>query len=389
MDAVAEAQALFDYTRKLRRDFHAHPELGFQEVRTAGIVAKELSELGLEITTGVAETGVIAIIEGDKSGPVVLCRVDMDALPIEEENDVDYVSQNTGVMHACGHDGHTAMGLTLARILNQHRQELAGTVKLVFQPAEEGVGGAERMVAEGVLSNPRPDYSLSMHVWNDIPFGTIGISPGPCMAASDNFTIEIRGKGAHGAAPYASRDPIVAAGQVVSALQSVVARNVPAMYSAVISVTSIHGGTAYNVIPEKVELLGTIRTYLPEVRELVLQRVQQVVEGVTIAMGCSVDIRFEKVTPAVINDSELAGRMKRLAGELFPGDAVDDGIQTMGSEDMAFMMEDIPGCYVFIGSQNADEGLDFGHHHPRFNFDERAMPKGVALMAATVMELLG
>lgn len=388
MDAVAEAQALFDYTRNLRRDFHAHPELGFQEVRTAGIVASELSELGIETTTGVAETGVIAIIEGGKPGPVVLCRVDMDALPIEEQNDVEYVSGNNGVMHACGHDGHTAMGLTLAHILHQHREELAGTVKLVFQPAEEGLGGAARMVEEGVLENPRPDYSLSMHVWNDIPLGTIGITPGACMAASETFTILIRGKGAHGAAPYASKDPVVAAAQVVSALQSVVARNVPPLYSAVVSVTAIHGGKAFNVIPEQVEMLGTIRTYLPEVRELVLQRVQQVAEGVAASMDCTAKVSFEKVTPAVINDLALAKRVKELAVKLFPEGRVEDSIKTMGSEDMAYMMEDIPGCYVFIGSQNAEEGLDYGHHHPKFNFDERAMPRGVALMAATVMDLL-
>jgi len=182
-DPITEARALFEYTKEQRRDIHAHPELGFQEVRTAGVVARELAEMGIEATTGIAETGVVALIESGKPGPVVLCRVDMDALPIEEQTGLPFASQTPGKMHACGHDGHTAMGLTVARILNEHRDQFSGSVKMVFQPAEEGEGGAERMVAEGVLSDPHPDYCLAIHVWNDIPVGTIGVTSGPCMAA--------------------------------------------------------------------------------------------------------------------------------------------------------------------------------------------------------------
>jgi amidohydrolase len=210
MDLLSEARALFEYTRDLRRDFHQHPELGFQEVRTAGIVAQELGQLGLEVTTGVVETGVVATLEGTHPGPVILVRFDMDALPINEETQAPYASRNPGVMHACGHDGHTAIGLTVAKLLQAHRQDLHGQVKFIFQPAEEGLGGAERMVQAGVLENPKPDISLALHLWNVKPIGWIGVTSGPAMAASEKFLLRITGKGGHGAAPHLTIDPILA-----------------------------------------------------------------------------------------------------------------------------------------------------------------------------------
>ena len=236
---IKHAEELFPYNQAMRRDFHMHPELGFEEVRTAGIVARELQELGIEVTTGVGKTGVVALIEGPERGPVVLARVDMDALPIQEDSSAEYASQTPGLMHACGHDGHTAIGLTVAKMLVARQDELKGTVKLVFQPAEEGLGGAELMVEEGVLENPRPDCSLSLHVWNEKPVGWIGATSGPAMAASETFYINITGKGGHGAAPHLSIDPLLAAAQVVTTLQSIVARNVPPLDTAVVSVTSI------------------------------------------------------------------------------------------------------------------------------------------------------
>jgi amidohydrolase len=266
-DYLAEANELFEYTRQLRRDFHAHPELGFQEVRTAGVVASELKDLGLEVTPRIAETGVVALLEGNKAGPVVLLRFDMDALPITEETGAEYASQTPGIMHACGHDGHTAIGLTVARLLRNHRRELAGTVKLVFQPAEEGLGGAERMVAEGVLENPRPDLALSLHIWNDSPLGWLGIVKGPVMAASEVFTVTITGKGGHGALPHLAVDPVLAAAHTITAVQSIVSRNVPPLKSGVVSFTALSGGEAFNVIPNTVQLKGTIRTFEQGVRE--------------------------------------------------------------------------------------------------------------------------
>jgi amidohydrolase len=266
VNIVDEANELFDYTQDLRRDFHRHPELGFKEIRTANIVNKELSNMGLEVKTGVGQTGVVALIEGKNPGPVVLIRFDMDALPIKEETNADYASTNPGVMHACGHDGHVAIGLTVARLLNKHRSEFSGTVKLVFQPAEEGLGGAEWMIRDGVLQSPQPDFALALHVWNEKPVGWIGIVPGPVMAAADTFSIKILGKGGHGAVPNLCNDPILAAAQVVNLLQGIVSRNVSPLKSAVVTVASIHGGEAFNVIPPDVELKGTLRTFEPLMR---------------------------------------------------------------------------------------------------------------------------
>jgi len=285
-DFLSEAQALFEYTQSMRRDFHAHPELGFHEVRTAGIVAKELTALGLEVHTGVGGTGVVALIEGAKPGPVVLVRADMDALPIHEETGAPYASQNPGVMHACGHDGHTAVLLTVAKMLNAHRSQLSGTVKFMFQPAEEGMGGAEKMIEDGVLENPKVDVALALHVWNEKPVGWVGIASGPAMAGAEIFKIKVRGKGGHGAVPHLAVDPILAAAQVVSALQGIVARNIAPLQTAVVSVCTIHGGETFNVIPPAVEMTGTIRTFEPAVRTRVLERFEKTVHSIAEGMGC-------------------------------------------------------------------------------------------------------
>lgn len=387
-DFVQEAEQLFGYTQSLRRDFHRHPELGFQEVRTAGIVARELNDLGLEVSTGIAETGVVAILEGAQPGPVVLARFDMDALPIQEETGAPYASENPGVMHACGHDGHTAIGLTVARILKEHQDELAGAVKFVFQPAEEGQGGAERMLAEGVLENPKPDLTLSLHLWNNEPLGWLGVVPGPMMAAADEFTVRITGKGGHGALPNLTVDPVVAAAQLISALQTITSRNVSPLKSAVVSVTSMHAGEAFNVIPSQAELKGTIRTFEPQVRQTVLARFDEIVDGIAPAMGCEIDVEMVRVTPPLINDEAITGRVQRIARQLLPENPLITDYRTMGSEDMAFMMEQVPGTYFFVGSASPGKGLDATHHHPRFDFDEAALPQAAALMAASIYDYL-
>jgi amidohydrolase len=389
-DFLSEAQSLFEYTQSLRRDFHMHPELGFKEIRTAGIVARELTSIGLEVHTGIAETGVVALLEGAKPGPVILARFDMDALPILEETGATYASQNPGVMHACGHDGHTAIGLTVARMLHAHRQELTGKVKLVFQPAEEGMGGAEGMIAAGVLEDPKPDLTLALHVWNEKPLGWLGIAAGPAMAGAEIFKVKVRGKGGHGAVPHLAADPVLAAAQIVTALQSIVARNVPPLQAAVVSVCTIHGGEAFNVIPQAVEMAGTIRTFEPEVREKVLERFEVIAYGLAETMGCRAEVDLQRLTPAVINQPESAARIAEVARKIFPEAIIDTGDYiTMGSEDFAFIMEKVPGCFFFIGSANKEKGLDAGHHHPCFDFDEQALPRGAALMAAMVAELLG
>ena len=387
-DFLDEAQALFEYTRNLRRDFHQHPEIGFNEIRTANIVAKELASLGLEVKTGVGQTGVVGLLEGKSPGAVVLVRFDMDALPIQEETGAEYASINPGMMHACGHDGHTAIGLTVARLLNEHRSEFNGTVKLVFQPAEEGLGGAEAMMADGVLQDPKPDTTLSMHVWNEKPVGWVGIVAGPVMAAADTFHIRIVGKGGHGAVPNLVHDPILAASQVGNGLQSIVSRSVSPLKAAVVSVGAIHGGEAFNVIPSVVELKGTLRTFETQVRQRVIERFHQLVENICQAMECEAEIEIRSITPALVNDQEVTKRVQQVAVRMLPSDQLDFETTTMGSEDMAFMQQEIPGCYFFIGSANKDKKLDAAHHHPRFDFDEIILPKAVALMAASAVEFL-
>ena len=387
-DFLKEAYDLFEFTRQWRRDFHRHPELGFQEVRTAGIVARELNQLGLEVTTGVGKTGVVALLEGVRPGPVVLLRFDMDALPIQEETGAEYSSERPGVMHACGHDGNTAIGLTVARLLEAQRGSLAGMVKFVFQPAEEGLGGAQAMIADGVLESPRPDVSLALHLWNEKPAGWLGVPAGPLMAAGELFQLRISGRGGHGAAPHLAIDPLLAAAQIITALQSIVARNVAPLKSAVISVTSVKGGEAFNVIPSTVDMKGTIRTFEPQVRALVLERLTQVVTGVAQAMGCQVEVVVQPLTPAVVNDAGVAQRIQAVAAKLLPGSIVDTTESSMISEDMAEMMQDIPGCYFLIGSANTGKGLNAAHHHPRFDFDEEVLPPAAALMASAAAEFL-
>jgi amidohydrolase len=385
---LQEAHDLFAYTQSLRRDFHRHPELGFKEVRTAGIVARTLNKLGLEVTTGVATTGVVATLEGSKPGPVVLLRFDMDALPIEEETGAEYASQTPGIMHACGHDGHTAIGLTVARILSAHHGEFPGTVKFVFQPAEEGLGGADLMVAEGVLDDPKPVVSIALHLWNERPLGWLGIVPGPLLAGAEFFKVIVRGKGGHGALPNLVVDPVLASAQIITAIQSIPARNISPLDSAVISVTCIHGGEAFNVIPSEVEIQGTIRTFEPEVRQEVLKRFHQVVSGVAESMGCRVEVEMKMLTPVVLNDPQVAARVGEVAADILPDSTIETNFRSMVSEDMAYLMQDIPGCFILVGSANSEKGLDAPHHHPRFDIDEAALPNAVGLMATVAVKSL-
>jgi len=393
-DFLQEAKELFPYTQNLRRDFHMHPELGFHELRTGGIVAKELETLGLEVTKGVGKTGVVGLLEGAKPGPTLLIRFDMDALPIIEDTGAEYASQTNGVMHACGHDGHTSIGLTVAKILHAHRDQLAGTVKFCFQPSEEGfngeeVGGAEMMIRDGVLDGPKVDMSLSMHLWNEKPLGWVGVAKGPVMAGAEQFSIKLTGKGGHGAVPNLTIDPIVAAAQIVTALQTITSRNIPPLQAAVVSVTTVHSGTAFNVIPQEAELTGTIRTFDLAVRQKVLERFEQIARGIGETMGCKVEIDIQRVTPAVINNDDVAGKVQSVAQKVLSDSMLDtNAYLTMGAEDMAFMQEKVPGCYFFIGSNNKEKHLDYGHHHPKFDFDEQALSRGAALMAAAVADIL-
>ncbi len=393
-DFLKQAKELFPYTQTLRRDFHMHPELGFREIRTGGIVAKELEALGLEVTKGVGKTGVVGFLEGAKPGPTLLLRFDMDALPINEDTGAEYTSTNAGVMHACGHDGHTSIGLTVAKILNAHKNELAGNIKFCFQPSEEGnngeeVGGAEMMMRDGVLENPKVDMTLSLHLWNEKPLGWVHVAKGPVMAGAEQFKIKLIGKGGHGAIPNLTVDPLVAAAQIVSAAQSIVSRNVGPLETAVVSFTIINGGTAFNVIPQEATLEGTIRTFDPTVRLTVIKRFEEIVRGVGEAMGCKVEMQVKQLTPALINAEQVTEKVQETARRILPAANHDNNpYLTMGAEDMAYMQEKVNGCYFFIGSNNSEKHLDYGHHHPKFDFDEQAMINGVALMASAAADIL-
>lgn len=386
---LSQAKDSFPYIRDLRRDFHRHPELGFQEHRTAEIIVRELSNLeDMVIQTGIAGTGVVATLEGGKPGRVILLRFDMDALPVTENTGVNYSSEKVGVMHACGHDGHLAIGLTAAQLLHAGRENLPGTIKFVFQPAEEGLGGALAMIKQGILSDPIPDLVLALHLWNEKPLGWIGITDGLMMSASETFQVQITGKGGHGGKPHEAIDPIVAAAGIINTLQSVVSREIPPLDSGVITVSSIHGGEVHNVIPEEVTLSGTIRSFTVETRDLLLKRFHEVVEQTAAAYLCRTKVTIVGISPAVNNDPKIAAVLRRTASELFPQAVIDQGYRTMASEDMAFMMQDIPGCFCLIGSANSDRGLDAKHHQPEFNFDEQALTQGTALLVLAVYELL-
>jgi amidohydrolase len=388
MDLLHEVKQLYPIAQSFRRDFHRHPELGFNELRTSRIIKEELEKLGIKTITGVGSTGVIGLLEGNKAQPVLLLRFDMDALPITEENNLEYASQSAGVMHACGHDGHVAIGLTLARLLAEHREQLNGVVKFVFQPAEETLRGARAMVEDGVLQNPPPNFTLGAHLWNEKHLGWIGLVPGPMMAGADIFSIRVKGNGGHGANPHLASDPILAAAHIIIGLQSIVSRNIPPLESAVLSVTKMNGGSSYNIIPPYVDLSGTIRTLKPSIREKTVQRFHQIVGNIAKAFDCDVISEIETLSRPVNNDKGLMAFITDIARNLYPNLIVDSHYRTMISEDVCFFMDEIPGCFLLIGSASHARGLNYPHHHPRFDFDEACLPSAIALLSQCCFSIL-
>ncbi|HVU11386.1 MAG TPA: amidohydrolase [Phototrophicaceae bacterium] len=380
----AEADALRDELVARRRDLHEHPELGFEEVRTAGIVARELNNLGLEVQTGVGKTGVVGLLEGAHDGPTILVRADMDALPIREENETDYASQTLGKMHACGHDGHTTIALGVAKLLSERKDQIAGRVKFVFQPAEEIGKGAQAMVDDGVLSDLRPDYSVGLHLWNSMPVGEIGIADGAVMAGASIFKITIHGKGSHAASPHQGIDPVVCAAQLVTAFQTIPSRNVDPLDTVVLSVTMIHTGDAFNVVPQSAEMRGTVRYYKREVVDLVKTRMQEMCDHIGAAMRCTVELDFQPMTIPVVNNPEVGAKLRQAFEPLIKPENMHLAERTMGSEDVSLFMDDIPGTYFFLGAKDETRDAYYGHHHPRFSIDEDALPLGVALLSTAI-----
>jgi amidohydrolase len=368
-----------------RRQIHQRPELGFKEQLTADFISTLLTSWGIEHQCGIAKTGIVAVIEGTQPGPVLAIRADMDALPIYEENQVPYRSQHDGVMHACGHDGHVSIALGTAHYLAHHRDSFAGTVKIIFQPAEEGPGGAKPMIEAGVLTNPDVDAIIGLHLWNNLPLGTVGVRSGPLMAASEFFRCTIHGKGGHGAIPHQTVDSVVVGAQIVNALQTIVSRNVDPTKSAVVTVGEFHAGTALNVIADSARINGTVRYFDPAYERLFPERIEQIVSGICHSFGATYSLDYEALYPPVINDEAIAHLVRSVALSVVETPAgVVPQCQTMGGEDMAFFLQEVPGCYFFLGSANADKALAYPHHHPRFNFDESALAVGVEMFARCV-----
>jgi len=368
-----------------RRHLHQRPELGFKEQLTAQFVAQKLQEWGIEHKTGVAQTGIVATIASNRPGPVLAIRADMDGLPIQEQNDVPYRSQHDGLMHACGHDGHTAIALGTAYYLSQHREDFAGTVKIIFQPAEEGPGGAKPMIEEGVLKNPDVDAIIGLHLWNNLPLGTVGVRSGALMAAVECFRCTILGKGGHGAMPHQTVDSIVVSAQIVNALQTIVARNVNPIESAVVTVGEFHAGTAHNVIANTARMSGTVRYFNPAMEGYLSKRIEQVIAGICQSQGASYELDYWHLYPPVINDAKIAELVRSVASDVVetPAGIVPE-CQTMGSEDMSFFLQAVPGCYFFLGSANPAKDLAYPHHHPRFDFDETALAMGAEIFVRCV-----
>ena len=350
-----------------------------------------MQEWGIEHETGIAQTGIVATIKGGKidSGKVLAIRADMDALPIQELNEVPYKSQHDGVMHACGHDGHTAIALGTAYYLQQHRQNFAGTVKIIFQPAEEGPGGAKPMIEAGVLKNPDVDAIIGLHLWNNLPLGAVGVRAGALMAAVECFKCTILGKGGHGAMPHQTIDSIVVAAQIVNALQTIVSRNVDPIDSAVVTVGELHAGTKVNVIPDTARMSGTIRYFKPDLKGFFKKRIEQIIAGVCQSHGASYDLEYWELYPPTINDAGMAEFVRSQAEQVIetPLGVVPE-CQTMGGEDMSYFLQAVPGCYFFLGSANPSKDLAYPHHHPRFDFDETALPMGVEIFVRCVEKFL-
>ncbi len=361
----------------IRRDIHAHPETGFEEVRTAGLVAHELQKYGVEVHTGIGKTGVVGIVHGNRPGNRrVGLRADMDALPMDELADVPWKSARTGKFHGCGHDGHTTMLLGAARYLAGTR-DFPGSVALIFQPAEEGLGGARAMIADGLFERFPCDEIYGIHNFPGLPFGQISMRKGPAMAGADFFDIHITGKGAHGAMPEHSCDPIMIGAALAQSIQTIVSRNAPPLQSAVVSITKFHAGTAYNIIPETAHLSGTIRTFDDGVRKLVARRMRELVAGMAAAHVAKIDVEIRDIFSVLRNADEQTEAIAATAAELFGADkVVTDADPKMGSEDFADMSMKVPGAYVWIGM-----GPGAPVHNPGYQFNDDILPLGASLLA--------
>ena len=372
----------------LRRDVHRHPEQGFRETRTARLVRSRLKRWSIEHKP-MSRTGTVGLIRGAKPGPTFLLRADMDGLPLLEENRVPYASVNRGVMHACGHDGHVAMALVAAKLIQERRDRLKGNVKLMFQPAEEGPGGAKPMIREGLLKKPRVDAAFAIHMWNDLPTGKVGIRSGPVFASADEFRMTVRGRGGHGAAPHQTVDPVVAAAHVVTACQTIVSRRVDPVKSALVTFGQIHGGTRNNIIPDAVKLNGTVRAFEESVRRQVERDLPRIARGVAASLGAKLEFEYVRGYPPTVNDPDMTKLVERSARKALGRGAVVEQDLSLGGEDMSYVLQEVPGCFFLLGSMNRRKGLVHPHHSARFDFDEASLAGGVEVWLRLAEAFLG
>ena len=384
MPTLELSRPLLDEVIATRRDLHAHPELGFEEIRTAGIVAGRLRELGYDVHEGIGVTGVVGVMRGVRPGKTIMLRADMDALPLTEESAHPYASQVPGAMHACGHDGHVAILLGAARAVAERSSELAGRLVLCFQPAEEGKGGAKAMVEEGMLDRFGVERAFGLHLFSQLPTGVLGFREGPFYASSDSIEIRIDGRGGHGAAPHLSVDPILVAAEFVASVQKVVSRQVDPIEPAVVTIGAIHGGTTHNVIPSSVTLLGTVRAFNPTVRERMAERIERVLRGVCETSGATYTFDYQWRYPVTSNDSAQTQYAKLLAERTFGSERVFASEKHMGAEDFSFFAERVPACMFLLGSAS-DPSTSFPHHHGKFDIDEAALETGVRMMTALAL----
>jgi amidohydrolase len=385
-DILKKAEGLKQKIVELRRDFHQHPELGLQEFDTAKKAERILKGLGIQTKMLVNGTGVCGYLKGSKSGKTIALRADMDALPIQEETGVPYKSQKDGVMHACGHDAHTAMLLGAAMVLSEMKKELTGNVVFIFQPAEETGGGAKAMMDERVLEGV--DAIFAVHLYSSLPFGMLGYNPGPLLAAGDFFDVKITGKGGHGGLPHLAVDPIVTAANAINAIQTIVSREVDPVESGVVSICKIHAGDAYNVIPETATFGGTIRSHKPELRESLPKRMKEILDGVATAMRARCEFNLISKFPATINDERMTALAVNVAKEILGDDKLQLMKPLMGSEDFSFYLQQIPGTFVFLGVENKEKGIIYPQHHPKFDIDEDILPTGTAFHVSMALEYL-
>ncbi len=375
----------------MRRDLHEHPELAFEEVRTSSIVAQRLQALGLEVQTNIAKTGVVGLLRGNASTPdtkTLAIRADMDALPIHELNEIDYRSTIDGKMHACGHDGHTSILLTVADILSKRRAELNGNVKFVFQPAEEVIGGAAPMITDGAMEGV--DNIIGLHLISNYSLGRVGVRAGAVFASADTLEMVVHGKGGHAAMPHGAVDPIVIAAYITTTLQTLISRETSPFSPAVITIASIHAGSAFNIIPEQAVIKGTMRAFSNDQREYLLRRIQEVAQGVATAMGGSCTVNWFDGCPPCINDPAMTEVVLRAAVATVGAQAVDESeeVMTTGSDDMACFLNEVPGCYFIVGAQNEAKEAKYPHHHPRFNIDEDSLPIAVEVLTRATLDFL-